>query len=122
MGHLATQPETKVTKNGNSVTTFSLATNRGKVNKDGEIKLAADFHKIVAWRKLGEACGEFLKKGASVYVEGYLSNNKYLDKEGKNRKTTEVVADVVNFINVRKNKDAEEITVIDVTAKEPVLA
>ena len=122
MGHLATQPEIKMTKNGHTVTTFSVATNRDWASKEGDAKPTADFHKIVAWRKLGEACGEYLKKGAGVYVEGYLSNHKFLDKEGKNRKYTEIVADVVNFISVRKNKDADEITVVDISAKQLVTA
>ena len=116
MGHLASQPEIKKTKGGHTVTTFSVATNRGWGSKDDDAKPTADFHKIVAWRKLGEACGEYLKKGSSVYVEGYLSQNKYLDKEGKNRKSTEVVADLVNFISVKRNKDAiDEVNVVDLS-------
>lgn len=119
MGHLATQPETKMTTGGHTVTTFSLATNRDWVTKEGEAKSAADFHKVVAWRGLGKACADFLKKGASVYVEGYLANNKFQDKEGKNRKYTEIVADVVNFINIKKVKDVEEVRMVEM---EPALA
>lgn len=116
MGHLATQPEMKMTPSGHTVTTFKVATNRDSTTKEGEVRSSADFHKIVAWRKLGEACGEYLKKGAGVYVEGHLSNHKYQDKEGKNRKTTEIIADVVNFISVRKNKTTDEVTLVDVPA------
>jgi single-strand DNA-binding protein len=116
MGHLATQPEMKMTTSGHTVTTFKLATNRDSVTKEGETKPVADFHKIVAWRKLGEACGEYLKKGSGVYVEGHLSNHKFQDKEGKNRKSTEVIADTVNFISIKKSKNAEEVTLLDVPA------
>jgi len=116
MGHLATQPEMKMTGAGHTVTTFSVATNRDWVSKDGETKPNADFHKIVAWRKLGEACGEYLKKGSSVYIEGHLSNHKYQDKQGKNRKSTEIVADVINFISVKKTNDVDQVTLIDVPA------
>jgi single-strand DNA-binding protein len=114
MGHLATQPEMKVTPAGHTVTTFKIATNRDSVNKEGESKPHADYHKIVAWRKLGEACGEYLKKGSGVYVEGHISNHKYQDKEGQNRKSTEIVADVVNFISIKKTKLADEVTLVDV--------
>lgn len=116
MGHLASQPEMKMTEAGHTVTTFKVATNRDWVNKDGETRPNADFHKIVAWRKLGEACGEYLKKGSGVYIEGHLSNHNFQDKEGKNRKITEIIADVVNFISVKKNRGSEdgEVTLIDV--------
>lgn len=114
MGYLATQPEMKMTPAGHAVTTFKVATNRDWATKEGESKQNADFHKIVAWRKLGEACGEFLKKGSGVYVEGRLSNHSFLDKEGKNRKFTEIVADVVNFISIKKIKGADEVTIVDV--------
>jgi len=114
MGHLATQPEMKQTPAGHTVTTFKVATNRDWVSKEGEAKPNADFHKIVAWRKLGEACGEYLKKGSGVYVEGRLSNHTFQDKEGKNRKSTEIVADVINFISVKKTKGADEVTIVDV--------
>ncbi len=116
MGHLATQPEMKMTTGGHTVTTFKVATNRDWVNKDGETKPNADFHKIVAWRKLGEACGEYLKKGSGVYVEGHLSSHHFKDKEGNNRKSTEIIADVVNFISIKKSKDADEVTLVDVPA------
>jgi len=118
MGHLASQPEMKMTTTGHTVTTFRVATNRDWVNKDGEAKPNADFHKIVAWRKLGEACGEYLKKGSGVYIEGHLSNHQYQDKQGKNRKSTEIVADVVNFISIKKSQETDEITLVDVPADE----
>lgn len=114
MGYLATQPEMKMTASGHAVTTFKVATNRDWVSKDGQ-QPAADFHRVVAWRKLGEACGEYLKKGSGVYIEGHLSNQQYKDNEGKNRKSTEIVADVVNFISVQKTKEAQVINIHDVS-------
>ena len=117
MGHLATQPEMKMTPAGNTVTTFKVATNRDWVSKDGETRPNADFHKIVAWRKLAEVCGEYLKKGSGVYLEGHISNSTFQDKEGKNRKSTEIVADVVNFISIKKTKGApDQVNIQDVTA------
>lgn len=116
MGHLATQPEMKMTQAGHTVTTFRVATNRDWSTKDGETRPNPDFHKIVAWRKLGEACGEYLKKGSGVYIEGHISNHHFQDKEGKNRKSTEIIADVVNFISIKKTKGSEEVTLVDVPA------
>ena len=114
MGHLASDPEIRSTLSGQTVASFKLATNRDWKSSDGSKHEAADFHKIVAWQKLGEICGEYLKKGSGVYLEGRLSNYSYKDKEGKNRVTTEIVADSINFISVKKNKDAEEINLVEV--------
>jgi len=116
MGHLATEPEMKMTPTGNTVTTFKLATNRDWLGSDGEHKQAADFHKITVWRKLGEICGEYLKKGSGIYVEGHLSNHHFKDREGNDRKSTEIVADVVNFISYRKNRNTEEVNLVEVPA------
>ncbi len=114
MGYLAADPEMKSTPAGQTVTTFKVATNRDWKSSDGEKHEAADFHKIVAWRKLGEVCGEYLKKGSGVYLEGRLSNHSFKDKEGKNKLITEIVADAVNFISIKKDKDIEQINLVDV--------
>ncbi len=114
MGYLAADPEVKSTTGGQTVTTFKIATNRDWKSSDGEKHEAADFHKIVAWRKLGEICGEYLKKGSGVYLEGRLSNHSFKDKEGHSRIMTEVVADAVNFINIKKSRDVEQINLVEV--------
>ena len=114
MGYLAADPETKSTPAGQTVTTFKVATNRDWKSSDGEKHEAADFHKIVAWRKLGEVCGEYLKKGSGVYLEGRLSNHSFKDKEGKNKLITEIVADAVNFISIKKNNDIDQINLVEV--------
>ena len=114
IGHLATDPEMKMTEAGHTVTSFKLATNRDWSSSDGEHHQKTDYHKVVAWRKLGEVCGEYLKKGSGVYLEGYITNHHFKDQEGKDRKSTEIVADSVNFITYRKNKGAEEVNLVEV--------
>lgn len=114
MGHLAADPEVKSTTNGISVATFKIATNRDWKSSDGERHEATDYHKIVAWRKLAEICGQHLKKGAGVYLEGRLMNHKYQGKDGKDRLSTEIVADIIHFISFKKNKDAQEVNLIEV--------
>lgn len=95
--------------------TFKLATNRDWKGSDGSRHEASDFHKIVVWNKLGEACGQYLKKGAGIYVEGRIANYVFKDTQGKDRKTTEIVADMVNFITYNKGKDGEELNLVEVT-------
>ena len=116
LGHLAADPETKVTQLGHKMAKFKIVTNRDWRSSDGEHHQSTDYHKIVAWKKLGEACLEFLKKGSAVYLEGRIMNRSFDDKEGKKRLTTEIVADVINFISYKKSKNGEEINLIEVPA------
>ena len=116
MGHLAADPEVKSTTNGHTMAKFNIATNRDWKGSDGERHEATDFHKVVAWKKLAEICGQYLKKGAGVYLEGRLTNRQYQDKEGVARSLTEIVADTINFITLKKNKDVEEVNLVEVPA------
>jgi len=116
MGNLATDPEVKSTTTGQTMAKFKIATNRDWKSPDGEHHQATDYHKIVAWRKLAEICGEHLQKGAGVYLEGRLMNRNFKDKEGIDRNTTEIVADTINFLSFKKNKEVEEVNLVEVPA------
>lgn len=116
MGYLATDPELKTTGSGVSFSKFKVATNRDWMTADGEKKESADFHNVVAWRKLGEISSNNLSKGSGVYLEGRLANYSYKDSEGKDRKATEIVADSINFISYKKDKNSEVINLIEVPA------
>lgn len=91
IGNLTRDPELKFTPSGSAVCTFTVATNRGWTTDTGEKKEEADFTRVVAWNKLAEICGQLLKKGRKVYVEGRLSNRSYQDKDGVTKYITEVV-------------------------------
>lgn len=118
IGHLTNDPELKETSKGHSMALFSIATNRDWTNQDGEKQEFTDYHRVVAWRQLGEVCGKYLTKGSSVYLEGRLANRKYKDKEEKDRYITEIVAEKINFITIKKVKDASEVNLVDVSDKE----
>ncbi|MBU1071586.1 single-stranded DNA-binding protein, partial [Patescibacteria group bacterium] len=75
------------------VCTFSVATNRNWTGKDGQKQEDVQFHRLVAWAKLGEICAEILHKGRKVYVQGRLQTRNWQTKEGEDRQTTEVVID-----------------------------
>lgn len=109
LGNLTSDPEVKTAKNGRAVTTFSLATNRGWKNKKGEVVAETDFHRVVAFGKLGEIVGKFLLKGRPVLVSGRLSNRSYINKEGDKRYITEVVIDDFNFLSDGKKKEEEAL-------------
>jgi single-strand DNA-binding protein len=93
IGNLTRDPELRYTPNGNAVCTFSIATNRSWTTDSGEKREEVDFHRIVAWNKLGELCSQFLVKGRKVYVEGRLSTRNWTGQDGTQKTTTEVVID-----------------------------
>lgn len=92
VGRLGGDPEIRYTNTGTAVANFSLATSTNWLNKEGEREERTEWHRIVAFGRLGEICGEYLNKGKQVYVEGRLQTRSWEDKEGNRRKTTEIVA------------------------------
>lgn len=108
MGHLAADPEVNTTQAGHTVAKFKIATNRDWKSSDGEKHQDTDFHRITAWRKLGEICRDYLTKGSNIYVEGRLMNNNWQDKEGKHKSITEVIADNIHFIKLKRSKENPE--------------
>ena len=92
IGNLGKDPELKYTSAGVAVATFSIATSDSWKDQEGNTQERTEWHNIVAWRKLAEICGEWLKKGKKVYIEGRLQTRNY-EKDGVKRYITEVVAD-----------------------------
>ncbi|HEX5429920.1 MAG TPA: single-stranded DNA-binding protein [Patescibacteria group bacterium] len=95
IGRLTRDPEIRSTPNGANVASFSVATSFNWVDKnDGQKKEQTEFHNVVAWRKLGDIVGQYLKKGSQVYIEGRLTTRSWDDKtSGQKRYRTEIVAD-----------------------------
>jgi single-strand DNA-binding protein len=101
IGNLGRDPELRYTPGGQAVANFTLATNERFSTKDGEKQERTEWHRIVAWGRTGEICAQYLSKGRSVYVEGRLQTREWEDKEGQKRRTTEIVANTVQFIGGR---------------------
>ncbi len=102
IGNLTNDPELKYTPTGVAVCTVGLATNRAWTTDAGEKREEAEFHRLVAWRKLAEICGQYLKKGSKIYVEGHLQTRKWTTKDGQERYTTEVVMDDMIMLDSRR--------------------
>lgn len=113
IGHLAADPELRETKNGIPVANFSVVTNR-KVNDGDDLKEIACFHRIVAWRKLGEICSDHLAKGTAVYLEGRLDNHSFEDKEKQKHYRTEIIADKINILTWKKSNSGDHVEIEDV--------
>src|SRR5512141_2709221 len=92
LGRVTADPQLRTTTSGTSVASFSVATNRVWKGKDGKQE-ETEFHNIVAWGRTAEIASQFLKKGAMVYVEGRLQTRSWQDKQGQNRKTTEIICE-----------------------------
>lgn len=93
IGNLGKDPELRYTANGTAVASFSIATTDSWKNTEGVVQERTEWHNIIAWNKLAEICGEWLKKGHKVYIEGNIRTRNYDDKEGKKKYVTEIYAD-----------------------------
>jgi len=102
VGHLGADPEVRYTPSGRAVANFSLATTERFTNKEGEKEERTEWHRIVAWARLGEICGEYLTKGSQVYIEGRLQTRNWEDRDGNKRYTTEIVAQAMQMLGGSK--------------------
>jgi len=93
LGNLTRDPEVRQTASGQSVASFSVATNRSWTGSDGQRQEQTEFHNIVAWGKLAEICGQYLSKGKKAYVEGRLQTRDWEGQDGVRRYRTEIVTD-----------------------------
>jgi len=99
IGNLGKDPEIRYTQGGQPVANFSLATNERWTDKtSGQPQERTEWHRIVVWGKQAENCGQYLKKGRSVYIEGRIQTREWTNKEGVKQYTTEVVANQVLFL------------------------
>lgn len=93
LGRLTSDPQLRTTPGGQSVGSFSIATNRVWTDKSGARQEEVEYHNIVVWGKQAEIANQFLKKGSLAFVEGRLQTRSWQDKQGQARKTTEIVCD-----------------------------
>jgi single-strand DNA-binding protein len=102
VGNLGADPETRYMPSGEAVTNIRVATtDKWKDKASGEMKEATEWHRIVFFNRLAEVAGEYLKKGSQVYVEGSLRTRKWQDKDGHDRYSTEIRADVMQMLGSR---------------------
>ncbi len=106
IGNLGQDPELKRLENGAIVVKFSLATSDNYKDKNGEWVEQTEWHRIVMWRELGERAEKQLKKGDKIYLEGKLTYNKWVDKEGNKRETAQVKAMIFRSLTP-KPKEAD---------------
>ena len=102
IGNLGRDPETRYMPSGKAATNFSIATSeRFKDRETGEPQERTEWHRIATFDRLAEISAEYLKKGSKVYIEGRLRTRKWQDKEGKDRYSTEIIADQMQMLDSR---------------------
>jgi single-strand DNA-binding protein len=102
IGNLGRDPELRYTQGGQAVANFTLATTERFPTREGERQERTEWHRIVAWGRTAELCAQYLSKGRSVYVEGRLQTREWEDRDGQKRRTTEIVAQSVQFLGGRE--------------------
>lgn len=108
IGNLGRDPEIRYTTGGQAVANFTVATTESYKTKSGERQEATEWHRVVAWGKLAEICGEYLNKGKMVYIEGTLRTRSWEDKEGKTRWTTEIMAREMQMLSSAGGRQERE--------------
>ena len=102
IGNLGRDPELSYTTSGVAVARFSVATGERWKDDSGNVQERTEWHNIVAWRKLAEICGQYLKKGSKVYIEGKLQTRSWDDKNtGTKRYATEIIANDLIMLDAR---------------------
>lgn len=98
IGNLTRDPEIRYMSSGEAVANFSIACNDSWKDKNGQKQERTEYVNVVAYRKLAEIIGEYLKKGRPIYIEGRMQSRKWQTKEGQDRYTTEIVCDQMQML------------------------
>ncbi len=104
IGRLGADPEVRYTNSGTAVANFNMATSVNFTDKNGEKTEKTEWHRIVAFGRLGEICGEYLSKGKQVYIEGRLQTREWEDRDGNKKRTTEIVAGTMQMLGAASDK------------------
>jgi single-strand DNA-binding protein len=118
IGNVTRDPDVRTTGSGQQVALFSVATNRSWTDPSGQKKEQVEFHSIVAWRKLAEIIGQYVKKGGKIFVEGRLQTRSWDDPSGVKKYRTEIVAENVIMLD-RKPGTAGGPPATDMTPEAP---
>lgn len=106
VGNLGKDPDMRYTAGGDAVANLSIATSESwNDNQTGEKKEKTEWHRVVFFRRIAEVCGEYLKKGSSIYIEGSLRTRDWEDDQGNKRYTTEIIGREMQMLGGRRSED-----------------
>lgn len=98
VGNLGNDPEVRYSQSGSAITTISVATSESWKDKNGEQQERTEWHRVKFFGRLAEIAGEYLKKGRQVYIEGSLRTEKYTDKAGVEKYSTDIIANEMQML------------------------
>lgn len=108
LGHLGGDPDVRYTQSGSTITTISVATSESWTDKQSGQKVErTEWHRVKFFGRLAEVAGEYLRKGSQVYIEGQLRTEKYTDKAGVEKYSTDVIANDLQMLGVRGSESGE---------------
>jgi len=123
IGNLGADPETRYLPSGDAVTNIRIATSEMIKDKaTGDRKEVTEWHRVALFGRQAEVAGEYLKKGRPVYIEGRIRTNKWQDKEGHDRYTTEIIATTMKLLGSREGMGDAAARERGGEAKEPAVA
>ncbi|MBN8701936.1 MAG: single-stranded DNA-binding protein [Bacteroidetes bacterium] len=127
VGNLGKDPEVRYLEGGTAVANFSLATTESYKDKTGKRVDQTEWHNVVAWRGLAEVAEKYLRKGMQVFIEGKIRTRKWQDKEGKDRYTTEILADNLTILGKKEDNgggqaSGSSMSSSNVSAEAPITA
>ena len=108
IGNLGQDPEIKYMQNGKAVANFSIATSESWKDQSGQKQERTEWHRLVAYDKLAEIIGEYVKKGSKIYVEGKLQTRKWQDQSGADKYTTEVIINTMQMLDGKKQDGGQQ--------------
>jgi single-strand DNA-binding protein len=109
IGNVGKDPEVKYAANGNAIANLTMATSETWKDKTtGDTHDKTEWHRVVFYQKLAEIVGEYVKKGSKIYIEGKLQTRKWQNKEGHDVYTTEIIADMMQMLDGRKDVEQPE--------------
>ena len=114
IGNLGADPEQRQAASGSAVTNFSVATSSRWKDSAGQQQEETEWHRIVAFGRLAEICGQYLAKGSKVYIEGRLQTNKWEDRDGNTRYTTEIIARIMKMLDSKLERDEHPTIIVPV--------
>ena len=123
IGNLGRDPEVRYTPQGNAICTVSLATTAARVDKETQERVeTTEWHQVVFFGRLAEIVNEYMAKGRPMYVEGRLRTRKWQDKDGKDKYSTEVVAESMQMLGARPDSErhAADAVVLPITEEEDI--
>lgn len=119
IGRLGADPEVRYIPNGGAVANIRLATSRRwKDKQTGDKREETEWHRVIFFSRLAEISAEFLKKGSQVYIEGRIQTQKWQDKDGHDRYTTEIIAEQMQMLG-GKNSERPEVTSPNISTPPP---